>query len=81
MPWHVSYRQDTEIKNTGTLSASFVDDGGASIVTYGRRCNTDDGDDLMAFIAEAEAELQKAQESIADNQAVLDKVTAILNGG
>jgi hypothetical protein len=75
--WTVSFRQDTEAKGVGTLTAMF--DDGTVTATHSARVDTNS--DFGGFVAGCEAVLSKTRDQRTEMQAVAAKIEAVLNGG
>lgn len=75
--WTVTFRQDTEAKGVGTLTASF--DDSTTTCAHSERCDTNG--DFGAFIESCNAALAKTRDSKSEMQAVAAKIEAVLNGG
>lgn len=78
MTWTVTFRQDTETKGVGTLTAVF-DDGLGMTCTHSERCDTNG--DFGGFISACNTTLAKTQAGRTEMQAVAMKIEAVLNGG
>lgn len=78
MTWTVTFRQDTEAKGVGTLTANY-DDGAGITCMHSDRCDTNA--DFGAFIERCEATLAKATADRSDMLAVAAKIATVLNAG
>lgn len=74
MAWKAHFEQNTGVKGIGTLTAIFVDDGGAETVVHSDRVDTNDPDDLEKFAVAAKAMHAKRQERKTDVEAVVTKI-------
>lgn len=79
MPWQLTYQQDTDVLGVGTVSAVFTDDSGAVVATHSGRVDTTSGDGLDTFIDLALTTLNTEQSKHAERNAVLAKISAVLN--
>ena len=76
MVWTVTFRQDTEAKGVGTLTATFSD--GTYNVSLSDRCDTNS--DFGGFITKAQEMLLKEQDTKSEMVAIANKIETILNG-
>lgn len=78
MAWVVTFKQDTEAKGVGTLTANF-DNGAGIFCTHSERCDTNG--DFGAFIEKCNTILDKVTLERSDMISVAAKIEAALNGG
>jgi len=81
MPWTIDFNQDTEAKGIGTATTNFVGDGVDLGISFSMstRLDTGDGASTGAFLDLAIATLVKHRSTKIEKNAVIDKLTTILN--
>jgi len=81
MPWTIDFTQDTEAKGTGTATTNFDGDGADLGISFSMstRLDTNEGASIDLFINEALATLEKHRSTRVEKNAVIDKLTIILN--
>ena len=78
MNWTVTFRQDTERKGLGRLTARY-DDGAGIECVHSDRCDTNS--DFGGFIDAANAVLEKTIAERGEMLAISQKIEAVLNAG
>ena len=81
MPWTIDFVQDTEAKGIGTATTNFVGDNTDLGISFSMstRLDTNDGASIDSFLDTALATLVKHRSTRVEKNAVIDKLTLILN--
>lgn len=82
MAWTINFNQDTDAKGVGTATTNYVGEAADVGITFNlsTRLDTNDGASIDAFLDEALATLEKYRATKTERNAVVDKLTTILNG-
>lgn len=81
MAWTIDFKQDTDAKGIGTITTNYVGEASDVGITFSisSRLDTNDGASIDAFLTEAIATLEKYRSNKVERNAVVDKLTIILN--
>jgi hypothetical protein len=71
--WKVTFQQDTEIKGTGTVTASF-EDANTLPFSHGGRVNINNTEELVRFCQEAKAIKDKSSTDLTEFNAIVAKI-------
>ena len=81
MPWTIDFQQDTDAKGIGTATTKYVGEAAdlGLLFSLSNRLDTNDGSSIDAFLSNAIATLEKYRSTKVERNAVVDKLTIILN--